>query len=731
MKIKGSAISSISIPSPKYDPFCWGPKRKLRSIGRALSSPIRRMSWQLSKRSSKNIPTESRVIAKSSKNIQTRDVEQGWIAQSATFETEDTVSPRSFDSLTTSDSNSLSVQTESKDRSAGKSKPLKSTSKHLQKPKEQGWIATSTTFETEDTLSPRSFDSLTTGDSASLLVQTEEKGREEEEDDDLIGSILDSSQKNNHDQFLDLEAGVNESTKTTIIFRTANENQQSNRDTDFNMNIKEDCVMQNGAPKIITNIEEDVKGKNERGNGQGAQFIRDNVFRKQAHTIEARKQEEEPRDSMVSLLSIIDTTEVIEEAHEINSLVPAADISFFLDEKEGDDFRCVGRLSTHNDEVLPLEIDVDSIDEISKNSQTSYDEESTVEFDDDSICDLSNNSHAEEKNQELYIEDFDEILSTSSYNSYLQAVENVSASTNNKIERVTPTNVNETEIDTVSFTTEEVEYEPEPESHLQAVENMSASTNDKIERITLIDVDETEIDEISCTTQEVENESDAETLSGVSSHYCLQDIESIAASANIMVERAITMAMDESEEETISYFTQELDCESEPENDEEEDFFCVSFNPSRELLLQAMEGASAKAQADIERATALAITKMNSSYCQSSKRKMLKGRAPAAKYGPNRVWGFFIFLFFLFNFDKYSYRNFFEMQPIPHPVSVADFQIQVHNDIFLEPHSDSEMWEDKQMVAEPNKTEVAASKNEHVFNIGCANKIGCLALGMI
>jgi len=511
MRITNAAMSFISVPSPKGNPFCEGPtknKRKSRSFTKVLSAPVRRIGKQLSKRLSRNSSKNDKPT-RTSKILQTRDEEQGWIAPAATFETEDTLSPRSFDSLTTSD-------------------------------------------------------------------------------DTLTCSIIDSSQQIFSDQFLDLEAGVDMSAETNTIFRRENNVQDDTHVIEYIENTPENYEKQNAAPQIRTT-----------------------------------------RDSMVSLLSRIDTTEIIEEADEIDSLVPAADISFFLEEIEEEDddsFHCVGRISTHYDEAPPVEIDVDSIDDLSKKSQSE-------DVDQEDIDQELYIKDVEEVDQELYTEDDDE----SSYNSYLEA------------------------------------------------------------------------------------------------------IESITASASSGVELAMTMSMDSASVETSSTpppevrFEQELDTQYELDFDDE-DYYCISFNPSRELLLQAMEGASAKAKADIERATALALSKMNSASSASPKKETLNKARATSKSTPNRVLGFLFFLLLLFNFNKDSYQFFRGIQSASHLIGIEDFQmqaqIQTQSDIFVEPHSDHSRWGKKQIIERTNKTQVAV-KNEHGYYVGCANKIRCLALGNI
>jgi len=553
MRIPGAAMSYISIASPRCDPFRGGPspkkdKKKSRSFTRALSSPIRRMGKQLSKRSSRKNPGKEKLDGNSA-HSQTRDVEQGWIAPATTFETEDTLSPRSFDCLTTNDSCS------------------------------------------------------------SLLLQSGGN----DEDMILNRSIRGPSQQFHPNQSWDLEAAVNESAETSLIFRKEDDVEDNTHDIECNEIIPENSEKQNAAPQFVetsdqNHLEDDKEDKEEESE-QEDPSIQDFVFREQSSIIvddAMDSNHEDTIDPMISLLSIIDTTMIIGEEDEIDSLVPAADISFFLDEGEGYEFHCVGRLSTHHNQELPVEINVDSV----------------------SLDDRSKNSYSEENNREVYIEDDDDVSSACSYNSYLQA------------------------------------------------------------------------------------------------------IESITASANNTIERSSTKSIEKMEIETPSYPLPEVGSEEEPEIEEDEESYSVSFNPSRELLLQAMEGASAKAKIDIERATALALGKIRAASYASSKRESFNKTNTTAKYAPNRVLGFIFFLLLLFNMNGNSFNFFMGIRSISYSLGIDDFQIRARNDVMVKPYTDLSIWGEKQMVVRPNETQ-AAVKNEQVYNIGCASKVGCLALGNI
>lgn len=520
-------MSFVSISSPKGNLFREGPKkekRKSHSLSKVFS-PIRKMGKQFSKLSKKN---RSKVDKMGSNTLQEPDVEQGWIAPA-------------------------------------------------------------TTFETEDTLSPRSFDSLTTSDSTPLLVRTTEK-----EEENMFFSVTDPSHQSNDDQYLDLESGINESASTSSIFRMDIDVQNITNEIEYNENITENDEAQDAAPHVETVREDYFQAECEEEIGEEYPPIQDIDI---VEETSIGSDQEDIRESMVSLLTRIDTTEVIVEGDEIDSLLPAADISFFLNEEDGDDFHCVGRLSTPQKEVPPVEIDVDSVEE------------------------LSNSSTSGDKTPELYIEEYDDV-SLASYNSYLQAIESATAAASNNVEGVVSAAMEEFEIETPLY-----------------------------------------------SPQRIKNKTDLNTV---------PDVQIIG----------------------------------------EEDGYRVSFNPSRELLLQAMEGASAKAKADIERATALALSKMNSAKTVSLKRNSMSVS--------NLFLGFLFFVLLLFQFNGNSSLFLRGIKSMSQSVGVDQFQLQAHNEITLmEPHLDNAMWGETR-----EKEKDIALTNEHYFyNVGCINKLGCLALG--
>ncbi len=412
MRIPGAAVSFISLPSPKGNPFRGGPKKdkKSRSLKKVFS-PIRRLRRQLSQRPS-FISKRNKAKDQASECLLPADVEQGWIAPS-------------------------------------------------------------TTFETEDTLSPKSFDSIITSDSASMVEETGEK-----KDEVVLCSVLDSSHQIDTDEYIDLEVGYNESASAAMISCSENDDvKEYTEEIEHNETILEHCEAEYAAPPVITKTEDDLNNLIEEESGNQYSPNQDIDYDKLSDD------QEDSRHSMMSMLSRIDTTEVIDEADEIDSLAPAADISFFLNGDKANDFHCVGRISTPQKyREPPVQIDVDSLDDRSENSPSIADNES----------------------RGLYIED-EEDFSLSSYNSYIQAIGSISSSANRKMEGAFSMAMNEFEDETPPFIPVALDSDSEPELDsddeddclcvsfnpsrellLQAMEGASAKAKADIERATAL-----------------------------------------------------------------------------------------------------------------------------------------------------------------------------------------------------------------------------------------------------
>ena len=212
---------------------------------------------------------------------------------------------------------------------------------------------------------------------------------------------------------------------------------------------------------------------------------------------------------------------------------------------------------------------------------------------------------------------------------------------------------------------------------------------------------------------------DDEDFSLSSYNSYMQAIGSITSSANRKMEGAFSIAMNDVAGQTPPFIPVALDSDSEPEldSDDEDDYLCVSFNPSQELLLQAMEGASAKAKADIERATALALSKMNSAKSTTSKEK------PSST--PNLILGFLCVILLFFQLNGNASPILQGIKSFSHSVGIDEFQILARNS-----ESVHGTWGNQQMLAKRNDTYDTVNKGRF-YNIGCSSKVACLALGSI
>lgn len=243
------------------------------------------------------------------------------------------------------------------------------------------------------------------------------------------------------------------------------------------------------------------------------------------------------------------------------------------------------------------------------------------------------------------------------------------------------------------------------------------------------------------TEIDVENENDLSTNSSEFSHHeqhdqedsisttssynsYLQAIKSITASANSEVERAMTMVTDNIQIEELAY---EPEIEGEEDVDDDKSYR-VSFNPSNELLLQAMEGASLRAKIDIEQATALALSKIITVTSKSYQEAAAKRARARAQRSSNRVLGFSFLLFLFFSLNGNSF-----FQYISSSVGVDDFQMPQSNGILVKGHSDLTLWAENSVAPlsiQDTSFEISR-QNENAHNVACVFKVGCLALGSI
>eukprot|EP00536_Pseudo-nitzschia_multiseries_P001046 jgi/Psemu1/282754/fgenesh1_pg.13_\ len=355
MRIHGAAASYIDVPQPKDDPFRGGPSpvkknRKLskgRSLTRLLSAPIRSMGKQLSKRAMKS--TDGK---KSKRALQ----------------------------LTPGD-------------------------------EEQGWIATATTFETDESVSPRSVETLETRDSTTLLSQIHQ---EEDEEECLATGTLRQLLPS---QYLDMQAVVHERNGLNMISpsRSISQGNEDSTDSQRDENMQEEKSISH----LIHGVDVSIMSENIET------AVSESIVSPMASDIESTTSSQngltladEMTSSTASMMSPHNRGSLrFEEDDEIDSMAPAVDFSLYTEgEDEDDDFTCTGRQLTpvKPKALLPLEIDVENDHDLYSNS-----------------IELSDHEHQDNED--------DIISTTSSHNSYLQAIGNITASANSKVERATTT----------------------------------------------------------------------------------------------------------------------------------------------------------------------------------------------------------------------------------------------------------------------------------------------------
>jgi len=411
---------------------------------------------------------------------------------------------------------------------------------------EQGWLVPAYTFETEEAFSPRSAYTFETEEGLSprsvenLVIQTQE----EEEECNL--ELIKAQDIECNEQLIDvfqctiistLQTAVNnERVEPNVIDPDKNDVQNDTKDTEYNEKAREnpsdhnrffreqtvydvesamvddDLIVMGDFSSIESLPEDTTKSTISVNSKQDTSVIQDTSMIKDDGD-EADDEVDDDADSLVpvadyslffeeedsddslfvghlSLNSTIsvnskqDTSLIIEDDDEADSLVPADDDSLFLEEKEdSDDFLFVGYLSPNRKpkkriEARPVEIDVD-----------------------DESSDLSTNSRVEDRYQQQKNQDEDAVSLTSSYNSYLQAIESVTAWANSDVERATVMAIDKIHIKTPKDTIEEdtpdfeeeedyeryrVSFTPSNALYLQAMEGASAKAMVDIERTTAL-----------------------------------------------------------------------------------------------------------------------------------------------------------------------------------------------------------------------------------------------------
>jgi hypothetical protein len=251
---------------------------------------------------------------------------------------------------------------------------------------------------------------------------------------------------------------------------------------------------------------------------------------------------------------------------------------------------------------------------------------------------------------------------------------------------------------------------------------------------------------INCGIEENHhNEEDVVSLASSHNSY-LQAIESITGSISCNTKEAVGAIMHQSSIATPGMVSSEVE-EEEDGNYKE---YHVSFTPSNELYLQAMEGASEKANLDIERATALALSKINTatSFAASynkdevgNKTKHASTRvAIAVGYTHNRVLGslFFVFLIFNWNGNLHQLRDRIQ-RSVPrdtvvdlstisqqHSVIIAGEQSQLSRWI-KDPRRKSTWIKDQIIGSTITNDEVVLKIDKTMHNVACADALPCLA----
>jgi len=230
--------------------------------------------------------------------------------------------------------------------------------------------------------------------------------------------------------------------------------------------------------------------------------------------------------------------------------------------------------------------------------------------------------------------------------------------------------------------------------------------------------------EFTYHVQEDDQDDDQEDIiSTTSSHNSyLQIIKSVTSSANSPPQRAMGMATDKNNIEVPLAHESEVE-----EADDDDESFHISFAPSNDLLLQAMEGASAQAKVDIERATALALSKIGSVTSKSCQEVVAGRTHTRAKKARDRVLGFTFFLFLFFSFSGNAF-----IQYISSSVGIDDFQLPQSLDFSIKSPSDLSLWVGNAAPIPIQNTSFEVSKkHEDAHNIACVFKVGCLAFGCI
>lgn len=238
---------------------------------------------------------------------------------------------------------------------------------------------------------------------------------------------------------------------------------------------------------------------------------------------------------------------------------------------------------------------------------------------------------------------------------------------------------------------------------------------------------------INCGIEENHHEEDVVSLASSHNSY-LQAIESITGSISCNTKEAMRAVMYQS-----SIATPRMVSEVEEEDGNYKEYH-VSFTPSNELYLQAMEGASEKANLDIERATALALSKINTatSFTASNNKDEVGNKTKSASrvaiaigYTHNRVLGSLFFVFLIFNWSGNSHQLRDRIQRSISRDTVVDSSTisQQHNIIIAGEQSQLSTWIKDQIIGSTTTTndEVVVKIDKTMHNVACADALPCLA----
>jgi hypothetical protein len=250
---------------------------------------------------------------------------------------------------------------------------------------------------------------------------------------------------------------------------------------------------------------------------------------------------------------------------------------------------------------------------------------------------------------------------------------------------------------------------------------------------------------INCGIEENHHEEDVVSLASSHNSY-LQAIESITGSISCNTKEAVGAVMHQSSIATPGMVSVMSEVEVEDGDYKE---YHVSFTPSNELYLQAMEGASEKANLDIERATALALSKINTatsftaSYNKDevgNKTKNASRVAIAVGYTHNRVLGSLLFVFLIFNWSGNLHQLRDRIQrSVPRDTVVDSSTISQQLSVIIageqsqlsrwikDPRRKSTWIKDQIIGSTITNDEVVLKIDKTMHNVACADALPCLA----